>query len=787
MVSGWRYSVDLALAEETKKGAGGDVVALSTEPFSAPLLEAVKSFPHSFTSEMYTVAVAPKNQDRTLFSKLKAVESAYPVYGEVPLKSGRQIHEALKEGLVVESRVLERLEIEVGDQLKIGNRVFSISDMALSEPDRPMGMWGVSPRIFINFENLEATGLVHGGSYLERRIHLKLEDPAEAESVADNLRQRAIPDQERVDTWERPPVSMEKYINNFFTFLDMMAVLSVALGGLGLQSTLSTWFRARTKTVAITRTLGANTRFVMAHYTLIVFLSGIVGYLLGLFLAAILLVYSGDYLSQVLPVQVAPTLSWFAAAETAALCSLSSLAFIAWPLYKLSRIRPMAVLRKESSKAPKLAKFLFASFLLFCLNTLLFFLVKEPGKALKISMGLFVVCLLTSLMSGLVVAYLKSRKPKLLTLRTALGSWRSPEAQSELIVFVLSTCLTILFTAVILEKALEQSWIEAMPADSPNILFLDIQPDQLEGFTETVQVPVSVYPNLRVRVLKINGELLDRSEKRKYWDRDGRGKMDALPSLILPSNDELLQGESLYTEGETEQVSIRQDIAELLKIELGDRVTFGIQGVPLEASVSSIRKSHRKGFKPSFEFLFPPNLVEGAPRTIFASARLANKEIGPLQVKLAKAFPGIVSMDLSLTIRLIAERLNQMVRLVKFFLWSGLLAGALILVSATWSARQRRSRESAFYKLVGASMPFLRQVVYLESLALGVCCSGLGLALATLTSWGLCKWTLRVPFPQMLTSLVLMLLLPTIAISLLNWLMSRKVLETKPITYLKEN
>ncbi|MCA9779969.1 MAG: ABC transporter permease, partial [Candidatus Eremiobacteraeota bacterium] len=232
VVSGWRHSVDNAMAEETKKGAGGDVVAFSTEPFSKDLEKAAGQFEHIRTTEMFTVSLAPKN-DRTLFSKLKAVEAGYPYFGEVPLLSGRDIHEALKDGLVVEERVLERLGLEVQDQLKIGNHVFTISDVALSEPDRPMGMWGVSPRIFISFEGLEATGLLRPDSYLERRIHIKLPDSSQASAVAEQLRQVAVPDQERVETWERPPVNMERYVENFFTFLDMMAVLAVALGGLG--------------------------------------------------------------------------------------------------------------------------------------------------------------------------------------------------------------------------------------------------------------------------------------------------------------------------------------------------------------------------------------------------------------------------------------------------------------------------------------------------------------------------------------------------------------------------
>jgi len=658
--------------------------------------------------------------------------------------------------------------------------------MALSEPDRPLGMWGVSPRIFISSQDLESTGLVRPESYLERRIHIKLDDPSRAAEVAENLRRVAIPDQERIETWERPPVSMEKYVANFFTFLDMMLVLAVSLGGLGMQSTLSAWLRSRTQTVAIARTLGADTGFVVAHYSLIVALSGLFGYLLGLAGAAFLLLRSGEYLTQMLPVQVAPRLSFLASMESAVLCSVVAFAFAAWPLYETSQIRPGAVLRQETFRPSGRTRTAFLLLLIVSLLALLFFLVGDLKKAGTISLALTAVAILGGLCSSAAVRTLKAQRPKGLALRTALGSWRSPEAKSELIVFIISTCLAVLYTAILCEAALRQSWVEAMPPDSPNLIFLDLQPDQVESFQEAVGVPLELFQNMRVRVLEINGEPLDRSGKREYWQRDGRGKMDASPTRELPTNDTLLKGESLYRGEAPDQVSIREDMADALNVGIGDQLTFGIQGVPVSATVSSVRESSRKGFRPRFELLFPPELVEGAPRTVFASVRIPVDEVGPLQTKLAKLFPGVVSMDLSLTIKLIAERLFQMVGLVQYFLWSGIVAGALILISATWSARQRRARESAYYKVMGADISFLNRVVWLENLTLGATCSGLGLTVAVVVSQIVCSWQLKVPFPEMGLSLLAMLIAPALGIALLGWLVGRKVIVSRPAPYLRE-
>lgn len=785
VVSGWRRSVDNAMAEETRKGAGGDVVAFSTEPLSKPLLEAADKYPHIFTSEMFTVALAPKT-DVTLFSKLKAVDPGYPYYGEVPLQSGRNIHEALKTGVVVEKRALERLGIQIGDQVKIGTKMFQVTDVALSEPDRPLGMWGVSPRIFISYENLDKTELVRPGSYLERRIHIKLPDPNEADQVAEALRKVAVPDQERVETWQHPPVNMERYVENFFTFLDLMAVLAVTLGGLGMQSTLSAWLGGREQTIATVRSLGGDLKFVISHYAAMVGAVTVIGFGAGLSAAGLVLRSSGEYLTQMLPVKVTPMLSVTAAGEAGSLCLFVAACFAAWPLYLAGQVRPAVVLRKEIVAVSRRVKAAFAALLtgsIFVLLMLLIADLKRAGVTLLVLLG---VAAVTGAASYFAVGRLKKLRPRGLALRTALGSWRSPEAKTELVVFVVSTCLAVLYTAVLCEEAVRQSWVESMPPDTPNIFFLDIQPPQAKAFEEAVGSPVEMFANLRVRAQEINGKAIDRSSRREYWKRDGRGKLDANPTLELPDNDSIVEGGTLYTGEAAEQVSVRDDIAKGLGLHLGDTVTFGVQGVPLTAKVSSIRHSERKGFKPSFELLFPPALVEGAPSSMFASARLPEDEIGPLQSKLAKLFPGIVSMDLSLTIKLITERLMQMASLVQYFLASGLVAGVLILVSTSLSSRERRAREAAYYKILGAQQSFLNRVLWYESGILGLLCSGLGLLPALAVTWGVCRWRFEVPFPQAGGWIAGMLLVPTVALALLGWAVGRKAVVAKPAGLLRE-
>ncbi len=785
VVSGWRASVDDAMASENKKSSGGDVVAFSTEPFTDALLEAARPFQGIRSTEMFTVALAPKT-DITLFSKLKAVEKGYPLYGELPLRSGRDPYTALQSGLIVEARVLERLGVNIGDELKIGTKTFPIADVALSEPDRPLGMFGVSPRIFIAHDQLESTGLLRPGSYLERRIHIKLDDPKQAESVAETLSAAAIPDQERVETWEHPPVNMERFVNNFFTFLDMMAVLAVALGGLGMQSTLTTWLANRQKTVALAKTLGADSAFVLRHYGSMVGGIALIGIALGLLEAGSLLYWSGDVLSSMLPVKVAPRLTFWAGIESTALCLLVAGGFSYWPLRQASTVRPASILRSENAPIPRRTVLKQGSLAAVSLFVLLLALVESPSRAGWITLGLTLILSVTGVVTTWTVRRAREWRPKNLALRTALGTWRDPSNKTSTVIFVLSTCLTVLFSTGIVEKALRENWVQAMPPDAPNLIFIDIQPSQREAFEKFVSLPMELIASLRVRAQAVDGKAIDRSKKREYWDRDARRELDASPTLELPSNDDLVDGDSLFQGDDPNQVSIRDDVAKALKVQPGQEVSFSIQGVPVTAKVSSIRHSNREGFRPRFELLFPPALVEGAPQKLFARLKIDEELIGPLQTRVAKEFPSIVSMDISQTIRLVAERLFQMVGIVRYFLLAGLLAGVVILVSAAWSARWDRLRESAYFKILGADRRFVFRVVLYENLALGFLCSALAVILSILIGWSLCTWQLEIPFPDLSGALPGMLFAPTVLISGLGWTLSREVVGSKPAPFLRE-
>jgi putative ABC transport system permease protein len=767
-VGGWRHAIEAAMARDARLRAGGDVVVFSTRPFSAPLLHALEKHRPLLTQELFTVAVDPRS-GRTLFSKLKAVAPGYPLYGQVPLASGADLHSALRRGLVVESKVLQRLHLRVGDRLKVGELELPIADECLGEPDRPLGIFGISGRIFLDASRLESTGLVaRQGSYVERRALLRSPDP---DGLVEELRRSALPEQERVESWRHSPQSIRRFVKNFFFFLDLVAVFTVALGGLGMQGTLSAWLRGRRSVLAIVRTLGARHGWVVRHYGALIGAVTLAGVATGLVLASGLLEMSGDWLSRLLPGQDRPVLGWTPALQAAALGTLTSFAFTLAPLRALRESRPLATTANRSG----LTTLALTTFLLLTL------LSGEPWRALQFSVALGSVLGLIWLLARTGLRLLSRWRPQRLVLRVALRGLLGPGASTLTVATLLSSTLAVLFTLLLSADALEKTWVRAMPPDAPNLIFFDIQPDQEQSFLKLLPDRVPLYPSFRLRFLRVDGQPIAREPSEENENRrDYRGSVGEK----LDPDERLVGASRLFGEANAQQVSLLDTVAASHKLRVGSKLSLTLQGVPMEVTVSSLRHVTRESFRPTFQVLLPPGLVEGAPHSSFALLRVPESSIAPLQSKVAEAFPGITSFDVSDTIRLVSQKIKQLLALTWLLLSLGLIPGAVLLVSSALASRLERERESAYYKVLGATGAFVLQAVVWENALLGLVCSGLSLTLAGLTSWGLCRWLWDVPFAPSAGIWLAMMCTPVVLLTVLGSWLCLPVARARPARFL---
>ncbi len=138
------------------------------------------------------------------------------------------------------------------------------------------------------------------------------------------------------------------------------------------------------------------------------------------------------------------------------------------------------------------------------------------------------------------------------------------------------------------------------------------------------------------------------------------------------------------------------------QLKIGDKLTLRIQGIPLEATVASVRERVAESVRPFFSFVFPSAVLANAPQTIFTGIRVTPDEIPALQNRMVAQFPNITVIDVTATIASFARVVERVTRVVRFFAAFSILAGLLIVISSVYATRLARIQEAAYYKVLGA-------------------------------------------------------------------------------------
>jgi putative ABC transport system permease protein len=395
--------------------------------------------------------------------------------------------------------------------------------------------------------------------------------------------------------------------------------------------------------------------------------------------------------------------------------------------------------------------------------------------------------LITSLITELVLFLLRRSRVKGLMMRQALKGLFRPRNATRAILITLAASLAAVFSIFLIEQNLNAAFVRSYPEEAPNVFFIDIQPNQAEEFLQLVDLEMELFPVVRANIQAINGQEIDRSqEEQRRGDNLAR-------TFNLSYRDQLLEGEAilegngLFDEAVSGvQVSIFDDVLELADFKLGDTITFNIQGVPLEATISSIRTRTDEVFQPFFEFVFQEETLRNAPQTIFTGARLERSEIPALQNRIVASFPNITVIDATEVISAFAQVVRNLTRIIRFFALFSIVAGVLIIISSIFATRFARVQEAVYFKILGAKRRFVLAVFTLENLLLGLVSASLALLLSQLASWIIITWAFELSYQPFIGASLVMIILTILLVTSVGLLASVSILQKRPIIFLRE-
>jgi len=792
-LNGFSASVQTSIQKDAKTLHGADIIIRSQYELSPAVIDSVAGLENrgEITSsriwEFYSMVRHQDNKD-SLLVKLKVVQPGYPFYGRVELKSGRKFGSILNKGnIIVAQALLDRLNLDMGDQLQVGSTTLTISDIVLAEPDQPVNFFFLGPRVFVSADDLERLDLVKKGSRVRYTCLIKVFDNAGIDSIANRLKNVTDEDHVRVDTFRTAQSGVKRFFDNLLFFLSLIGIFTLLLAGVGIQSALTAFLKEKEKTIAIMKTIGATSRFFTRHYVIILSILGLGGTILGLI--------GGFFLQNVLdvlfvglvPRNVRLFISWQAIFQGLGLGVLVIGLYSFIPLYRLKDIKPVAVFRKERIRSKwGWPSYLFAVLIFSFFVLLVFRQVKDIKTGLYFVSGVILLILITALLAGAVLFILKRLKVRPLVMRQAIKGLFRPKNATKSIIITLTASLAVIFSIYQIERNLDAAFIQSYPADAPNLFFLDIQPDQLDRFAKTLDMKTQYYPIVRARIVAINGKKINRQKERQRRSDNLARMFNLTYRGHLLQDEVIVKGNRLYNNDWGDfQVSVMDTVAKIRHMNIGDRITFKIQGVPLQARISSIRTRTRESIRPFFYFVFPEKTLRDAPQTIFTAVRVPPKQIPVIQTKIVADFPNVSAIDVTETLTIFTGVMRKLSSIIRFFAVFSIVAGILIILSSVLATRFARIQEAVYYKILGAKSTFVVTVFTLENLFLGLVSALLALGLSQAGSWIICSKAFDISYTPFLFENFFLIAVTVLVVVTVGLLPSISILRQKPVIFLR--
>ncbi|MGA7041715.1 MAG: ABC transporter permease, partial [Pseudolabrys sp.] len=143
------------LAREGRVILGGDLAFTLIQREIAPNERAFLQAHGQVSSAATMRAMARAPNDQATLVEMKAVDAAYPLFGQTNLDPPLPLNDALAQrdgafGAVADPTLMARLEISPGTRLTVGNTTFEIRAALTSEPDKLAGGIGFGPRLLVS-------------------------------------------------------------------------------------------------------------------------------------------------------------------------------------------------------------------------------------------------------------------------------------------------------------------------------------------------------------------------------------------------------------------------------------------------------------------------------------------------------------------------------------------------------------------------------------------------------------------------------------------------------------
>ncbi|WP_221797651.1 ABC transporter permease [Oceanobacter mangrovi] len=780
--------LELSLNDKSAAWLGADLRIRSSQPFSAEELALPSSYGLETAQVLTFPSVVLHGEDMTL-AAIKAVDSGYPMQARLNVivagqqQPALQNHGPARGEAWVEPRLLALLNASVGDEVELGQRRFRVTGEITEESDRGGGFYSLSPRMMVNWADVQNSPLLGPGSRLRYLLMVQGDD----QQVEAFQQAWSLSDKQRFETLQEGNRRMADSLERAREYLALASLLAVVLASIAVAISAQRYAQRHFDISALMRTFGLARQDVLKLYLWQLLLLGVAAAIVGAVLALGLQAAIVQLLADVLPEQLpsAPPLAWLLGLSSGL---VTLLGFGVPHLLPLANVAPLRVLRRDLTPVP-LAGWLITAIAIASLALLLWVFTGDLKLTLLVmGGGSALVLVLLAVLQGLILA-LRKRLAQLdlpLNLRFAWQHLSRNSRQTAGQILAFSLTLQVMVVIAMLRNDLLADWQNSLPQNAPNVFAINIQSYEKDSFQQALQQrgfeSKTLYPMVPGRLLSINGQSIQDLGLADIGaiDRD----LALTADTELPSSNRVVAGDwsRIHQPG---QLSMETELAERLGVKLGDTLAFRAAGIDFEAEVSSLREVDWTSLSPNFFMMFSPDIMALLPPSYITSFNVPNGDQAEL-TSLIRQFPAVNILDMQALLTQLHTLLQQITLAVELILVVVLIAATLVMVSALVASLRERLQEGALLRTLGASTRMIRNAQITEFALLGLLAAVLALVSAEALCWALYHYALDIPYDGLGWIWLWLPLASALVLALLGSSLLRKTVAVAPLRVMRE-
>ncbi len=670
IVDVFRQSLTSTLQLEGRKMLAADVTLSSRRALSAEeksLLRA--SLPSSARfadmTEMYAMATV---SGESRLSLVRFVSDEFPLIGdfqvlengELTARTGRELRDC--RCAWVAGDLLGLMNAKIGQTIRVGKSDYLLRGEIKKDSTQTFRFGNMAPRIYVHRSSLAGSQLVQYGSTLSEVMFAAVEREIPLPPLKEKL-EKSLKDTSIQVTI---PADLEqgslRVLSRLLDFLGLTGLITLSLGWIGVYYLGRRWLALETLSAAVLKCIGLSSKelrnLLLLKLALILFCGVALGGIVSWFGATLLL----PYFRESLPEEFSLVWSWKNTLLLLVIGPVAGLLLLYQAVRDLAFEKPLALFQERtSSRTTNLVKLVVLILLTAGLFLALTFLQARSWKVT----GVFIGALTGSALVIAVLAYgfllavgrLRARHsgwmPHLIS-----ALWIRRPATSLLLIIV--SALAGLLSQLLphLERTLVGELSSPVTNERPSLFMVDIQDEQLDplkDFLAKNKIEIAgTSPFVRARILAVNNESFERAQTGDWSTREeendarfrNRG-VNLSYRKDLADSENVIAGKAWKDlRIDPPEIAVEEGYAKRLRVKLGDRLKFDVQGMEIEARIAALRAVKWNSFTPNFFIQFPDGVLNDAPKT-WVMAVLGKADLPPakMQTLITRDFPNVTSIN----------------------------------------------------------------------------------------------------------------------------------------------